>query len=145
MSVYQKVCNILQQILAVNVSGLLDENPAYKIYRDLYNQLRPYLTVIDLYVENKFLTDHPLIHDKCAELIAYIDRHPDYNHNHLVGCNLLESHLQELLAPRFIKEHKDSGVPINQHAITWFIDNAGLNYDTDKITVQAGFMAIFFV
>jgi len=145
MSVYQKVCNVLQQIIAVNVSGLLDENPAYKIYQDLYSQLMSYATVTDMYPENKFFTDHPLIHNKCAELIAYVDQHPDYHHDHLVGCNLLGLRLQELLAPRFVKEHKDPGVPTNQHIINWFIDNARLNYDTDKLTVQAGFMAIFFV
>ncbi len=84
MSDYQKICNILQQIIAVNVSGLLDENPAYKIYQDLYNQLMSYATVTDLYPENKFFAEHPLIHDKCTELIAYVDQHPDYHHDHLV-------------------------------------------------------------
>lgn len=123
--------------------GILDDNSAYQIYLDLHNRLSTYDSV------DNFLLDHPNIQKQYQKIIGDVRKHADHCDDanyHKENCHLLGSYLQEILAPRFVKEErKDPDGSKEEHVINWFKQNSKLIFSSDKDIVQSGFLAIFFV
>ena len=134
--------NILKSInIAIDVGkNLPGTNGAYKIYYDLQKQLSEYQSIDD------FLNNNLEIKKQFYNLIAYVFSYPDYGGNHIKGCHILGKRVVDILQPRFMKEEKkDQNISMEEHILKWFESNKDLNFDTDRITVQAAFIAIFYV
>src|SRR5205823_4762563 len=123
---------ILDYSLNVN-DGTLNNNSAYMIYQDLYNQLIPFEDL------NLFLFNND-INDKIKQILARVELLSSTTTSSIVKYHIIGDYLVELLTPRFIKENKrPDNISKEDHIRNWFKQNHALNYITDRLLVQAGF------
>lgn len=138
MSGYSTIRTILDEAIDAGV-GVLESNVAYRIYQDLHQKLAVSSSI------DTFWAEHADIDSMCKQLISFVDANSP-NQGHTTRYKLLGAHLEQLLKPRFVMETNKSPDETEQHHIIhWFEDNAGLNFDTDRVPVQAGYIAIFYV
>ena len=64
--------------------------------------------------------------------------------NRINNLHVLGKHIQDQLHGRFVKEQtKDPNISRESHVIKWFEKNCGLNFESDRLIVQAGFLCMF--
>jgi hypothetical protein len=139
MDKYPKVQAALK--FSINAgTNLLENNSTYRTYCDLHNQLLKYDNI------DTFLNDHTVIKNHHTEFLTYILNHTSYNRTDKIpNYHLLGSHMEEII-PNFCKEEKkDPSITNEQHVIKWFERNSGLDYESTKDIVQAGFLTLFFL
>ena len=135
---YEKICQILCTAIDAG-KDLPETNGAYKIYNNLYIRFGCYPTI------EMFWTNNPECKKQFDELVAYVEVNGKHN-DRTNKLHILSSYMQELLSSRFIKEEKRSpDITMHNHIIDWFNKNAFLNYDTDRIIVQAAFILMFYM
>lgn len=117
----------------------LTNNSALQIYRDLYSKISKY-TVLDT-----FFDDYSELKSCIDTFLCDIRNIPEYNENERINnLHILGKYLQDKLEGRFVKEStKDPNISREDHVINWFQKNAGLNLESDKLFVQAGFLTMF--
>lgn len=139
MSNFEKLLLTLKFIVETG-KNLLEDNNAYKIYRDLLSAISKYDTI------EHYFDDHPDIRRQHEEFLQFISMSPNYNNDRITACNILGDLLQDILKPRFTKESKrDPNTTREQHTINWFKINSSLDYVIDKTDIQAAFITLFFI
>lgn len=145
MSLFDRCTTTTKSMIDAVGDAVGKTNPAWMIYNDLYQNLILYQNFDDYFRNN------PDVKQMMDDLVSHVINNEDYISldgmpKKIRGYNLLGDQLVSKLSPRFKKQKpNDPSKSKELQALEWMNENVNLIYETDRITVQAGFLGIFHV